>query len=104
VMSHYTWSKNIDYDGTYYPRDARLARGVASNNRAHVFFVASMYELQESHAPLLGRMMSMAPKLMREHGATNGFRVVINTGEDGRQEVPHVHMHVVGGPRPWAKG
>jgi len=66
--------------------------------------VESMYELQESHAPLLGRMLSMAPKLMREHGATNGFRVVINTGEDGRQEVPHVHMHVVGGPRPWAKG
>ena len=23
VMSHYTWSKNIDYDGTYYPRDAK---------------------------------------------------------------------------------
>jgi Carboxypeptidase regulatory-like domain/TonB dependent receptor len=45
VMSHYTWSKNIDYDGTYYPRDARLARGVSNNNRAHVFFVASLYEL-----------------------------------------------------------
>lgn len=45
VMSHYTWSKNIDYDGTYYPRDARLARGVASNNRAHVFFVGSLYEV-----------------------------------------------------------
>jgi hypothetical protein len=45
VMSHYTWSKNIDYDGTYYPRDARLARGVSSNNRAHVFFLASLYEV-----------------------------------------------------------
>jgi len=45
VMSHYTWSKNIDYDGTYYPRDARLARGVSNNNRAHVFFFASLYEV-----------------------------------------------------------
>lgn len=45
VMSHYTWSKNIDYDGTYYPRDARLARGVSSNNRKHVFFLASLYEV-----------------------------------------------------------
>ena len=45
VMSHYTWSKNIDYDGTYYPRDAKLARGVSSNNRAHVFFLASLYEV-----------------------------------------------------------
>jgi hypothetical protein len=45
VMSHYTFSKNIDYDGTYYPRDAKLARGVSSNNRAHVFFLASVYEV-----------------------------------------------------------
>ena len=27
-----------------------------------------------------------------------------NTGADGRQEVPHLHMHVMGGPRPWLKG
>ncbi|MBL8241111.1 MAG: TonB-dependent receptor [Bryobacterales bacterium] len=45
VMSHYTWSKNIDYDGTYYPRDAKLARGVSNNNRRHVFFLASLYEV-----------------------------------------------------------
>lgn len=45
IMSHYTWSKNIDYDGTYYPRDARLARGASSNNRPHVFFVSSLYEV-----------------------------------------------------------
>ena len=45
VGAHYTWSKNIDYDGTYYPRDAKLARGASSNNRAHVFFVSSLYEI-----------------------------------------------------------
>ncbi len=66
--------------------------------------VPTMYELEERHTPLLGRMLSMAPELMREHGVTNGFRTLINTGPDGRQEVPHFHMHVMGGPRPWAKG
>ena len=45
VMSHYTFSKNIDYDGTYYPRAANLARGVSANNRTHVFFLASLYEV-----------------------------------------------------------
>ena len=39
-----------------------------------------------------------------EHGVDNGFRALVNTGEDGRQEVPHFHLHVMGGPRPWAKG
>ncbi len=45
VMSHYTFSKNIDYDATYYPRDAKLARGVSNNNRPNVFFIASLYEV-----------------------------------------------------------
>ncbi|MDB5861669.1 MAG: histidine triad nucleotide-binding protein, partial [Ramlibacter sp.] len=31
-------------------------------------------------------------------------RVVANTGADGGQDVPHVHFHVIGGPRPWLKG
>lgn len=66
--------------------------------------VPTMYELESRHAPLLGRMLSMAPGLMRELGVTNGFRTLINTGEDGRQEVQHVHIHVIGGPRPWLKG
>ena len=66
--------------------------------------VPTMYELEDRHAPLLGRMLSMAPRLMLEHGVTNGFRTLINTGPDGRQEVPHFHVHVMGGPRPWAKG
>ena len=63
-----------------------------------------MYELTQPHTAMLGRMLAMAPELMRELGVTNGFRTLINTGEDGRQEVQHVHMHVMGGPRPWLKG
>ena len=66
--------------------------------------VATMYELQDRHAPLLGRMLSMAPQLRRDQGVSNGFRTLINTGADGLQEVQHVHMHVFGGPRPWVKG
>ncbi len=65
---------------------------------------ASLYEAEDRHAPLLGRMMRMAPKLMTEHGVTNGFRTLVNVGPDGLQEVPHLHLHVMGGPRPWAKG
>jgi histidine triad (HIT) family protein len=49
-------------------------------------------------------MLLLAPKLMKEQGVRNGFRTVINTGPDGGQEVYHLHMHVFGGPRPWAKG
>ena len=66
--------------------------------------IATLYDAGPEHGALLGRMLGLAPRLMRELGVNNGFRTLINTGPDGRQEVPHLHMHVMGGPRPWLKG
>ncbi|MEH0167767.1 histidine triad nucleotide-binding protein [Paucibacter sp. JuS9] len=66
--------------------------------------IATHAELGTEHAELAGRMLLLAPRLMKELGVGNGFRTVINTGPDGGQEVYHLHMHVMGGPRPWLKG
>ena len=66
--------------------------------------IASLADVGPAHDALLGRMLGLAPVLMRQLGVTNGFRVVVNTGRDGGQEVQHLHMHVMGGPRPWLKG
>lgn len=66
--------------------------------------ITSMVDVGPEHEALLGRMLAVSPRLMRELGVTNGYRHVINTGADGRQEVQHVHLHVMGGPRPWLKG
>ncbi|MEY3035835.1 MAG: hypothetical protein RLZ34_445, partial [Pseudomonadota bacterium] len=60
------------------------------------------------HAPLMGHIMTLAPRLAQEQGCNpypeGGFRVVVNTGAEGGQEVHHLHVHVMGGPRPWSKG
>jgi histidine triad (HIT) family protein len=66
--------------------------------------IVSMADIGDEHAGLLGRMMALSPRLMRDLGVTNGYRHVINTGRDGHQEVMHLHLHVMGGPRPWLKG
>ncbi|MBP7665318.1 MAG: histidine triad nucleotide-binding protein [Burkholderiaceae bacterium] len=66
--------------------------------------IVSMADIGDEHARLLGRMMALSPRLMRDLGVTNGYRHVINTGRDGHQEVMHLHLHVMGGPRPWLKG
>ena len=66
--------------------------------------LTSMQDVGDAQAGLLGRMMAVSPRLMRELGVSNGYRHVINTGPDGRQEVMHLHLHVMGGPRPWLKG
>nr|WP_316643845.1 histidine triad nucleotide-binding protein [uncultured Roseateles sp.] len=66
--------------------------------------VATLSDIGPEHEAILGRMLALAPKLMKDLGVTNGYRTVINTGPDGGQEVYHLHMHVMGGPRPWLKG
>ncbi len=66
--------------------------------------LASLSEVTSEHERVLGKMMVLAPQLALAQGAMNGFRTVINTGADGAQEVYHLHMHIMGGPRPWLKG
>ena len=60
-----------------------------------------------SDMPLLGRMMILAPRLALEQGCRpghdGGFRLMVNNGADGGQEVYHLHLHVMGGERPWKK-
>jgi histidine triad (HIT) family protein len=73
--------------------------------KAHV---ASLAHVGDEHAPLLGKMMVLANKLALQEGCRpypeGGYRMVVNTGSDGGQEVHHLHVHVFGGPRPWLKG
>jgi len=61
--------------------------------------LSSLMEAEDSHAALLGRMLTLAPKLAKEQGLDNGFRTVINTGTGGGQEVFHLHIHIIGGGR-----
>jgi histidine triad (HIT) family protein len=59
--------------------------------------VPSMAELSEAHERVMGKIMVLAPKLAREQGCNDGFRIIINTGKAGRQDVYHLHVHVLGG-------
>jgi histidine triad (HIT) family protein len=62
--------------------------------------VDSLAVVDDSHAAVLGRMMAIAGRLAREQGASDGFRTIINTGRVGRQDVYHLHIHIIGGPDP----
>jgi len=62
--------------------------------------VASLMEVNVSHAELLGKMLLLTPQLAKEQGLNNGFRTVINTGQGGGQEVFHLHIHIIGGNIP----
>jgi histidine triad (HIT) family protein len=65
--------------------------------------VDSLVTVGPEHEALLGKLLTLAPRLAKEQGCGNGFRVVINNGPDGGQEVNHLHIHILGGPRPWKR-
>lgn len=51
-----------------------------------------------SDSGLLGDMVAIAGKAAREAGVVeSGFRLVVNTNEEGGQTVFHLHMHILGG-------
>jgi len=70
--------------------------------------IPSMALLTPEHAGLMGRMMTLVPQLALQQGCNpypqGGFRMLANTGAEGAQEVHHLHVHVMGGPRPWLRG
>lgn len=59
--------------------------------------LASLNELQAEHEGLIAHMMCLLPVLARDQGLATGFRTIINTGPGGGQEIPHLHIHLLGG-------
>ena len=60
--------------------------------------VASVREVSADHEAAVGRMFSAAAHIAREEGISDGgYRLIVNCGDDGGQEVYHLHMHLMGG-------
>ena len=65
--------------------------------RAHI---VTLSQVNAEYTELMGRMILAANEVARREGVIQtGYRLVINTGRDGRQEIMHLHMHVLGGRR-----
>jgi histidine triad (HIT) family protein len=62
--------------------------------------IASLAEAAPEDAPVLGKILAIAGRLAREQGSPDGFRTIVNTGKIGRQDVYHLHVHIIGGPNP----
>jgi histidine triad (HIT) family protein len=62
--------------------------------------IASLASVNADDTLVLGKLLVKANEIAVEQGSPDGFRVIINTGRVGQQEVPHLHLHIVGGPDP----
>jgi histidine triad (HIT) family protein len=55
-------------------------------------------DVDENHQELMGHLMVKAKEIAEKLNLTeHGYRLVINTKEQGGQEVPHLHIHILGG-------
>ena len=60
--------------------------------------IGTVANLDERTLPLMGHLTGIANDIAREAGiAESGYRLTLNHGPDARNQVPHLHMHVLGG-------
>lgn len=62
--------------------------------------IPSLIHLSEAESPLIGHIVNIANQLAKREGISeDGYRLVINCGEQGGQLVPHLHLHLLGGKK-----
>lgn len=94
-----------------YEDDLVLAfRDIAPKAPTHVLIIPreeipAVSDVTPDDEPILGRMLNVARILGEKFGLDDGYRCVINCGPDGGQEVPHLHLHLLGGRKlTWPPG
>ena len=62
--------------------------------------IASLIDLNKEDELIIGKIYTAINKIAEQEGIdSKGFRVIVNCGEDGGQEVKHLHFHVLGGKK-----
>ena len=56
-------------------------------------------EVDSGRAQTLAYMLSKIPEIAKSNGCDNGFRLIINQGDDANQTVSHLHIHILGGEK-----
>jgi histidine triad (HIT) family protein len=57
--------------------------------------IARLSEATEADEAILGHLLVVAGKLAKKLGLSRGFRIVVNSGPDACETIPHVHVHLL---------
>ncbi len=67
--------------------------------------IVGIQSVEPEDVEVLGHLLVVARQIAEELGLKNGYRLVLNIGEDGGQSVPHLHVHLLGGRKlSWPPG
>jgi histidine triad (HIT) family protein len=59
--------------------------------------IAKLSDAESTHHALMGHLLLTVKRVAEQLELKNGYRLVINCGEDGGQTVNHLHLHILGG-------
>ncbi len=59
--------------------------------------IGSVAEVNAENAAVVAHIFTVIPRIAKEEGLENGYRVVSNCGSDAGQTVHHLHFHILGG-------
>ena len=59
--------------------------------------IAKLSDAESNHHALMGHLLLTVKRVAEQLELKNGYRLVINCGEDGGQTVDHLHLHILGG-------
>lgn len=59
--------------------------------------IPSLAHLESKDRELAGHLLLVTSRIAAEQGLGAGYRVIVNTGDEGGQTVPHLHFHLLGG-------
>jgi histidine triad (HIT) family protein len=88
----------------YEDEDVVAIRDINPSAPVHILVIprkpiASLAELDEADAELGGKLLLAVRRIAEQQGLSAGYRVIINTGAEGGQTVPHLHVHLLGGKK-----
>ncbi len=95
--------KEIPSDMLYQDELVTAFRDINPQAPVHVLVVPNrliptMNDVHADDEAVLGRMMTVARKIAADEGIDeSGYRLLLNCGRDGHQEVLHIHLHLLGG-------
>ena len=94
----------IPVNKVYEDEDFIVIRDINPQAKNHFLAIPKTHfrllsEMTENDAERLKRILKKIPTLEKELELTNGYRLVINQGDDAGQTVPHLHIHILSGQK-----
>lgn len=95
---------DIPVNKVYEDEDFIIIRDIAPEAKNHFLAIPKTHykflkDMTATEAETFGRIIKKIPELEETLELNNGFRLVVNQGDDACQTVPHLHIHILSGEK-----